>query len=71
MDLNIPSAEQVRAKLAPLNLKQLDRLAVLSGVPATTIYKIKRGETENPGVETLRKFMSFVDAAAGSSEAAT
>lgn len=64
MELSIPSAEQVRAALAPLNLKQLDRLEKLSGVPATTIYKIKRGETPNPGVETLRKFLPFIAAVA-------
>lgn len=56
----IPSAEDVRAALAPLSLKQLDRLAELSGVPATTIYKVKRGETENPGIETVRKFLGHV-----------
>lgn len=58
------SAEQVQAALAPLSLKQVDRLAELSGVPATTIYKIKRGETENPGIETVRKFMPHIKAAA-------
>lgn len=56
----IPSAEEVRAALASLTLKQLDRLEALSGVPATTIYKIKRGETGNPGIETLRKFMPHI-----------
>jgi predicted transcriptional regulator len=60
MDITVPSAEQVRALLAPLTLKQLDRLAELSAVPATTIYKIKRGETKNPGVETLRAFMPHI-----------
>lgn len=60
MNGNIPSAEEVRAALAPLSLKQLDRLAELSGVPATTIYKVKRGETENPGIETVRKFLGHV-----------
>jgi hypothetical protein len=60
MEQPIPSAEEIRAVLAPLSMKQLDELGRLSGVPATTIYKIKRGETENPGVETLRKFMPFV-----------
>lgn len=62
MDLTFPSSEQVRAALAPLTLSQLERLAELSGVPASTIYKIKRGETKNPGVETLRQFMPFVPA---------
>lgn len=63
MDLQIPSSEQIRARLAPLTLRQLERLAELSGVPASTIYKIKRGETENPGVETLRKFMPHIETA--------
>jgi hypothetical protein len=56
-----PSAEDVRAALASLTLKQLDRLAELSSVPATTIYKIKRGETKNPGVETLRLFVPHIE----------
>jgi hypothetical protein len=60
MDQPIPSAEDIRAALAPLSMKQLDALERLSGVPATTIYKIKRGETVNPGIETLGKFMPFV-----------
>ena len=60
MDQPIPSAEDIRAALAPLSMKQLDELERLSGVPATTIYKIKRGETGNPGIETLGKFMPFV-----------
>lgn len=64
MDLLITSAEQVRDALKPLTLRQLDRLSELSGVPATTIYKIQRGETTNPGIETVRKFMPHLDAAA-------
>jgi predicted transcriptional regulator len=63
MEQPLLSAEQVQAALAPLTLKQMDRLAELSGVPATTIYKIKRGETANPGIETVRKFMPFVEEA--------
>ena len=57
---HVPSAEEVRAALAPLSLRQLERLSELSGVPATTIYKVKRGETENPGIETVRKFAPFI-----------
>lgn len=62
MDTNISSAEQVRAALAPLTLKQIDRLAELSTVPATTIYKIKLGKTVNPGIETVRLFMPQIEA---------
>lgn len=60
MSNSIPSAEEIRAALSPLSLKQLARLAQLSGVPFTTIYKVKRGETSNPGLETVRQFMPFV-----------
>lgn len=62
---SVPSAEIVRAALKPLTLKQLDRLAELSGVPMTTIYKIKLGETQNPGVETVRMFAPHIAEALG------
>jgi len=63
MNSAIPSAETVRAEMAPLSLKQLEKLSALSGVPFTTIYKIKRGETQNPGIETLRQFMPHLNEA--------
>jgi predicted transcriptional regulator len=63
MSLTFPSVEDVRAQLAPLSMKQLERLEQLSGVPAPTIYKIKLGDTKNPGVETLRKFVQHIKAA--------
>ena len=64
MDTSIPSAEQVRHRLLALNLKQLDRLSELSGVPVPTIYKIRREETKNPGIDTVRKILPHIDAAA-------
>lgn len=67
--LAIASMDQVREALKPLTLKQLDRLHELSGVPALTIYKIKRGETENPGIETVRKFWPYIAAAGALDEA--
>lgn len=60
MDTSIPSAQDVRDKLAPLNMRELELLAERSGVPFTTIYKIQRGETKNPGIETLRKFLLHI-----------
>jgi hypothetical protein len=63
MDIALPSMDEVRAALAPLTMKQIDRLAELSMVPAPTIYKIKLGTTENPGLETLRKFLPHIQAA--------
>ena len=55
MDIDIPAISVVRDALAALTMKQLERLAVLSGVPMTTIYKIRLGDTENPGIETRRR----------------
>lgn len=63
----IPSIEQIREALQPLTLKQLEELERLSGVPATTIYKIKRGETANPGVETIGRFLPHVSSVLASS----
>lgn len=56
MSPSFPDAQYVRAGLRPLTMKQIDKLAALSGVAAPTIYKIKRGEIVNPGVETVAKF---------------
>jgi hypothetical protein len=61
MNTDIPSVADVQAALQPLTLKQIDALGSLSGVPWTTIYKIKRGETENPGIETVGKFLPFIE----------
>jgi predicted transcriptional regulator len=61
METTIPSAESVRSMLDGLTLKQLEGVAARSGVPFSTIYKIKRGETKNPGIETLRQFMPFIE----------
>jgi predicted transcriptional regulator len=61
MDMSFPSIEEVRAVLEPLTLKQMEALAERSGVPFTTIYKIKRGETKNPGIETLRQFVKHIE----------
>ena len=69
MEKQIPSAESVRAQLDGMTMKQIDRLAELSGVPSTTIYKIKRGETQNPGVDTVRQFIPYIDAARRDPEA--
>lgn len=59
----IPSAEAVRSALGPLTMRQLERLSELSGVPVATIYKVKLGETTNPGIETVRKFAAHIAAA--------
>ena len=54
------SSDDVRAKLASLDLAKLKHLAELSGVHWGTLYKIQRGETANPGVDTVRRFLPYV-----------
>lgn len=56
MDTTIPTAQEVRDKLATLNRSDVQALAQRSGVPFHTLLKIKSGETENPGLETVRLF---------------
>lgn len=63
MSTSIPPVAEVRDALKSLTLKQIDALARLSGVAAPTIYKIKNGQTDNPGIETVRKFMPHIAAA--------
>lgn len=61
MDTSIPSAAQLQARLEGLSHAQMQRLAILSGVPFTTLWKIKAGPTTNPGIETVRKFVGLID----------
>ena len=52
----LPQAADVRALLERHSHADLQLLAVNSGVPFTTLYKIRDGTTSNPGIETVRKF---------------
>jgi hypothetical protein len=62
MDTNIPSAEQVRAALGNFSMAQVHVLSRLSGVPWTTLRKIRDGETPNPRLETVRQFLPHMTA---------
>ena len=64
MDAPIPSADKVREMLKTLKLDGLERLGALSGVPVSTLYRIRSGTTPNPGIETVRKFMLHISKAA-------
>lgn len=57
MRTDIPSPEQVREALQGLTMKQIKHLADLSSVGWGTIYKIQRGETEDPGINTVGKLL--------------
>lgn len=60
MNSTIPTVAQVQAELLRLGHAQMHELSRLSGVPFTTLWKVRAGETANPGIETVRKFMPFV-----------
>lgn len=60
MASKIPSAVDVQKRLSPLGHAQIHELALLSGVPFGTLWKVKVGDTKNPGVETIRKFWEFL-----------
>lgn len=57
MRTTIPPATEVQELLRALSAPLLERVASESGVPMTTIYKIRNGTTTNPGLETVRKFL--------------
>jgi len=63
MNILVPSAEDIRQELQPLGTAQMRRLAELSGVPFSTLWKVRSGETANPGVETVRKFRPHIASA--------
>ncbi|MCB1891961.1 MAG: hypothetical protein KDF48_07075 [Rhodocyclaceae bacterium] len=44
-----------------MKARQLDALATLSGVPVTTLVKIRNGQTADPRIDTVRAFWPFVD----------
>lgn len=56
----IPDVPTIKAELLKLGYAQMQQLAVASSVPFTTLWKVRSGETENPGIETVRKFLPHV-----------
>ena len=60
MNTEIPPMAVVRARLLLLRDAEIDRMAADSGVPASTLRKIRQGVTPNPGFETVRKFFHLL-----------
>lgn len=56
----IPGAAEIRAKLQPLSRQQLGVLAELAEVPFHTLWKIRSGETKDPGIDTCAKFYPHI-----------
>lgn len=53
MELTLPSMKDVRARLMALSKAQVEALQKHSGVPVSTINKIRYGLTANPGYVTV------------------
>lgn len=62
MDITVPTADELRAALSPLSNAQLQELASLSGVPFHTLRKVRSGETVDPGISTVAKFLPHIEA---------
>jgi len=60
MKEKIPSISEIRRRLEPLNHAAIRTLADVSEVPFTTLLKIRSGETQNPGIETVRSFAGYI-----------
>lgn len=60
MTSELPSTELLASRLKLLKGAELEVLARRSGVPASTLWKIRMGVTPNPGLETVRKFFHLL-----------
>lgn len=56
MGTSIPSLDEMRLVLERLSFSELRRLSHESGVPFTTLWKVRSGETPNPRINTVRAF---------------
>ena len=63
MNTSIPSSIAIKVQLKRLDNVQLQRLSELSGVPFTTLWRCRCGKTTNPGIETVRRFHPYIEAA--------
>jgi predicted transcriptional regulator len=56
MSPTIPTVAEVRRALEKLSHAKVKHLAETTQVPFSTLWKIRTGETTNPGIETVSKF---------------
>jgi hypothetical protein len=57
MNHQIPSAADIRSLLCALGHAQMQQMAAVSGVPFTTLWKLRSGETVDPRLETVRSLL--------------
>lgn len=68
MDLHIPSAADLREVLLTMGHAQVQEIALQSGVPFGTVWKLRSGETDNPRLQTVRALLPHLRAAAPSAQ---
>lgn len=56
MSTHIPTLDDLRVVLTQLSYPDLRKLSRVSGVPYTTLWKVRSGETPNPRLNTVRAF---------------
>ena len=71
MELTLPSMNDVRSRLLALSKAQISTLQKLSGVPVSTINKIRYGLTTNPGYVTVNDLCAQLAAAEQAPKLAT
>ena len=63
MDLHIPSAADLRELLQTMGHAQVQEIALQSGVPFGTVWKLRSGETDNPRLQTVRSLLPHLRSA--------
>lgn len=63
METVTPSIEVLRKGLQQLRRGQVERLSVLSSIPATTIWKLRGGHVTNPTINTFSALSKHLPAA--------
>jgi hypothetical protein len=62
MQHDIPSTEDLRQKLLKLSWSEVRAICKRTGVPVTTVWKVRTGETVTPGIETVRAIWPHLSA---------
>jgi hypothetical protein len=60
MTTNFPPIAEIRGRLERLGHAGMQELSSISQIPFTTLWKIRSGETANPGIETVRGFYPHI-----------
>jgi hypothetical protein len=60
MASEIPSADQVRQRLLAMSWAEVRDLCARTDAPFTTVWKVRCGETTNPGIETVRRIWAHM-----------